>query len=146
EFRPQPAADSRPRFARASAPARGGRFAKVSRVGNLSAQIWHRSSSVGYEARRERPFKCRRQRCDDERENRIAAKLVARSPTALRRSLVRFLNALGPGRSRRLGKLNMRISHKTPHGHKSPFSSAFAPAERVLVTSRESLELRTGTV
>src|SRR5580692_10288830 len=43
EFRAQPAADSHPRFARASAAARGGRFAKVRWIGNLPAQMRHRS-------------------------------------------------------------------------------------------------------
>ncbi|MGH6936042.1 MAG: hypothetical protein ACRED2_07645, partial [Methylocella sp.] len=76
----------------------------------------------------------------------MAAKLIAPTPTLPRQTPVSFWNALGLGRAGRMGKLNMRISHKTPHGHNSPFSSAFEPVELALVTSNESLEFRTGTV
>src|SRR6202040_4257499 len=61
EFRAEPAADSDPRFALAGAATRGGRFAKVPWIGNLSAQIQHRSSPSRIRAKQRRPCKCRRQ-------------------------------------------------------------------------------------
>ena len=110
QFRAQPAAESPPPFALASAAARGGRFAKVRWIGNLAAQIWHRSSPSGLKARQRRPRNCRRQRCGDERENGMAATTNrARAGDALRPS--KLFDGARPGPARPRGKAELADSH-----------------------------------
>jgi hypothetical protein len=109
----------------------------------LSAQIRHRSSPSGLKARQRRPFKCRRQRCNDERENGMAAKTNRARADGAALKPSKLFEGARPGPFRPCGKGELADSHQLRSRSQS------SPQLRVggaCVKSRESLEFRTGTV